>query len=88
MSVAEAAIVSTKGAKTLLAGVLSTFLIKCKGWNTLFLLAIEPFPKALLNSETCVLFNNNLCGKLVSSLASPIISHEKFIKLWIRELYV
>ena len=66
MSVAEAGIVSTKGAKTLLASVLSTFPIKCKGWNTLFLLAIELFAKALLNAETCVLFNNNLCGKLVS----------------------
>ena len=33
-----------------------------------FILADKPFTKALGIFETCVLFNNNLCGKLVSSL--------------------
>ena len=32
----------------------------------------EPFAKAFENFETCVLVNNNLCGKLVSSLNFPI----------------
>ena len=35
------------------------------------MLAHESFAKALRNSETCVLVNNNLCGKLFSSLESP-----------------
>ena len=32
-----------------------------------FLLAHEPFAKPLRSFETCVLVNNNLCGKLFSS---------------------
>ena len=34
--------------------------------------------KALRISETCVLVNNNLCGKLVSSLELPIKFDERF----------
>ena len=37
------------------------------------LLAYEPFAKALQSRETCVLVNNNLHGKLVSSLEPSII---------------
>ena len=36
-----------------------------------FILAEEPFPKALQSLETCVLVNNNLYGKLFSPLESP-----------------
>ena len=35
------------------------------------ILAEELFTKALQTFETCVLVNNNLCGKLFSSLESP-----------------
>ena len=35
------------------------------------MLADESFAKALRSLETCVLVNNNLCGKLFSSLESP-----------------
>ena len=34
------------------------------------MLADEPFAKALQSFETCVLVNNNLCRKLLSSLGS------------------
>ena len=43
-----------------------------------FILADEPFAKALRIFETCVLFSNNLCGKLVSSLELPIKFDEWF----------
>ena len=43
-----------------------------------FILADEPFAKALGNLETCVLVNNNLYRKLVSSLESPTTSDESF----------
>ena len=39
---------------------------------------MNPFAKALRNFETCVLVNNNLCGKLFSSLESPTIFDERF----------
>ena len=42
------------------------------------ILADELFAKALRNIETCVLVNNNLCRKLVSSLESPIIFDKNF----------
>ena len=35
------------------------------------MLTDEPFENALRSFETCVLVNNNLCGKLISSLESP-----------------
>ena len=38
----------------------------------------ESFPKALLNFESCVLVNNNLCRKLVSSLELSIKFDETF----------
>ena len=44
-----------------------------------FILTDEPFAKASQIFETYVLVNNNLCGKLVSSLASPITFYETFI---------
>ena len=43
-----------------------------------FILADEPFAKALRNLETCVLVNNSLCEKLFSSLELPITFHERF----------
>ena len=42
------------------------------------LLADQPFAKALRFFETCVLVNNNLCGKLFSSLESPTTFDERF----------
>ena len=38
----------------------------------IFTLADEPFAKALQIFENCALVNNNLCGKLVSSLEFQI----------------
>ena len=32
----------------------------------IFILVVKPFVEALRIFETCVLVNNNLCGKLVS----------------------
>ena len=43
-----------------------------------FILADEPFAKALRIFETYVLVSNNLCGKLVSSLEFPIKFDERF----------
>ena len=43
-----------------------------------FILADEPFAKALQIFENFVLVNNNLCGKLVSSLELPIRFDERF----------
>ena len=42
-----------------------------------FILVDKPFAKAMRIFETCVLANNNLCGKLVSSLESPTIFDKK-----------
>ena len=66
-----------------------------------FILAEEPFEKALRSFETFVLVNNNLCGKLFSSLESPTTFDESFqvtsvpfffpdfnFKLRIRQFYV
>ena len=43
-----------------------------------FILAEELFAKALRDLETCVLVNNNLSGKLFSSLESPTTFDEIF----------
>ena len=43
-----------------------------------FILAEELFAKALRSFETCVLVNNNLCGKLFSSLEFPTTFDERF----------
>ena len=43
-----------------------------------FVLAEQLFAKALGSLETCVLVNNNLWGKLLSSLESPIMFDERF----------
>ena len=43
-----------------------------------FILADESFAKALRNLKTCLSVNNNLCGKLDSSLESPITFNEIF----------
>ena len=43
-----------------------------------FILADEPFAKSLHVFETCVLVNNNLCRKQVSSLEFPIKFDERF----------
>ena len=42
------------------------------------ILAHEPFAKALRSFETCPFFNNNLCGKLFSSLELPKTFDESF----------
>ena len=52
-----------------------TILDKCVFEN--FILADEPFAKPLHIFETCVSVNNNLCGKLVSSLEFPIKFDER-----------
>ena len=43
-----------------------------------YVLADKPFAKTLQIFETCVSFNNNLCGKLVSSFESPTTFDEIF----------
>ena len=43
-----------------------------------FVLAEELFVKAFRSFGTCVLVNNNLCGRLFSSLESPTIFEEIF----------
>ena len=43
-----------------------------------FILADDPFAKALQILETCVSVNNVLCGELVSSLEFPIKFDERF----------
>ena len=43
-----------------------------------FILAAEFYVKALRSRETCVLINDNLWGKLFSSLESAIIIDERF----------
>ena len=42
------------------------------------MLAEQLFAKALQSFETCLLVNNNLCGKLFSSLESLTIFDERF----------
>ena len=44
----------------------------------ILILADELFAKALQVLEICLLVNNNLCGKLVSSLESPTIFDKRF----------
>ena len=60
-----------------------------------FILADEPFAKALRIFEICVLVNNNLWGKLFSSLESPTTLNERFNNFgsifygrWIRQFYI
>ena len=43
-----------------------------------FILAEQLFAKAFQSFATCVLVNNNLCGKITSSLESPTILDERF----------
>ena len=42
------------------------------------MLTDKTFAKVLRSFETCVLANNNLCGKLFSSLESPTTFDESF----------
>ena len=42
------------------------------------MLADEPFAKALGSLKARILFNNNLCGKLFSSLESPATLEQIF----------
>ena len=49
----------------------SDCLVLCNWVFDNFILADEPFAKALQSFETCVLVNNNLFGKLFLSLESP-----------------
>ena len=52
-----------------------------------FILVDEPFAKALRSLETCVLVNNNVCEKLISSLESSTTFDESFkvasVPFWI-----
>ena len=48
-----------------------------------FILADELLAKALKGLEICVLVNNNLCGKLFSSLESPTTFDEIFKVIWV-----
>ena len=54
-----------------------------------FILAEEPFAKALRSFETCVLVNNKSCGKLLPSLESRTTFNESFkvtsVPLFIRD---
>ena len=43
-----------------------------------FILADQPFSKALQSLETCVLVNNNISGKLFSSLEAQATIDESF----------
>ena len=43
-----------------------------------FILADELYAKALRRLETCVSVNKNLCGRLASSLESPITFDKRF----------
>ena len=42
------------------------------------MLIVELFAEALRSLKTCVLVNNNLYGKLISLLKSPITFDERF----------
>ena len=53
-------------------------LILCNWVFNNFILAEEFIAKVLRNFRTCVLVNNNLCGKLFSSLWSPTTFDEIF----------
>ena len=53
-------------------------LILCNWIFCNFILADEPFLKALRSVETCVLVNNNLCGKPFSSLELPTTFDKSF----------
>ena len=53
-------------------------IILCNSVFDNFISAEEVFAKALRSFETCVLVNNNLCGKLFSSLEFPTIFGERF----------
>ena len=81
-SVVDAAAVNPNGIKILLVNGLSTSPIKDNLICNLLFYAIT-FLKVLhqlINhmQKLCVLLNNNLCGKLFSSLASPAIFDERF----------
>ena len=52
--------------------------ILCQWVYNNFILADELFAKALGSIETCVLVNNSLCGKFVSSLELPATFDERF----------
>ena len=92
-SVTDAATVNPDGIETLLANGLSTFPIKGNSvfgngpkslpknppdCPILSNLVFDNLQKALRSFETCVLVNNNLCGKLFSSLESPTTFDEVF----------
>ena len=53
-----------------------------------FILGDELFVKALPKFQTCLSVSNNLCGKLVSSLESPIIFAENFIEVTLVSFFV
>ena len=54
------------------------FPILCNWVFDNFILAEEPFAKVLRSFEICLLVNNNLCGKLFSSLELPTMFDGSF----------
>ena len=91
VSVADAAAVNPDGIKTLLANDLvfsnctkslpknpPDFPISCNWVFDNFVLADEPFVKALQSPETYVLVNNSFCGKVFSSLESLTTFNKSF----------
>ena len=54
------------------------FPILCKYVFDNYILADEPFTKALRSFKTIALVNNSLCGKLISLLELPITFDERF----------
>ena len=69
--------VFSKGPKSLPKNPLDSLILYNWVFDT-FILADEPFAKALQSLKACVLVNNNLCEKLVSSLESPTTFDESF----------
>ena len=53
--------------------------ILCNWVNDNFILAVEPFAKALQSFRPCVLLNTSLCIKLFSSLKLPTTFEEIFV---------
>ena len=69
--------VFSNGPKGLPKNLLDCPIIRKWGFDN-SILAEETFAKRLQSLGTCVLIDNNLCGKLVSSLELPITFDERF----------
>ena len=72
------------GSKILGLKILDPYCIILENWvSENFLLADEPYAKALQIFETFVLVNNIFCGKLISSLEFPIVFIFSLYLYWI-----